>query len=96
MSENTHFNYIEIARVVSETGSSVNIGSRPEVLETDRIKSFRIWIKGKNDEKIKGEMCILMVKKEGEEKLKSVLIEESYTSFRDRFNKKIPVNRIKE
>lgn len=60
--------FIEVLRVVND-GGSINMGSRPEVLDIADIKSFREWHKGKNDKFIPGDMTMLILepKKQVEE-----------------------------
>jgi hypothetical protein len=94
----TETQFIEIMRVISSNHTGVNTHSSPEMLEISRIGACRGWIKGKNDEAIKGDITLVVLKPEkkedGTEKKVSMLIEESYNSFIERLGAKVIIKRV--
>ena len=78
--------FIEVKRVVSDKETRVNTHSSPESLPIENIGPFREWKKGANDSKIKGSMTLILLKRPDDinGKPKSILIEESYESFKMR------------
>lgn len=90
--------YIEVRRVVSNK-EGINTESRPEVIETEVIKSFRKWNKGPKDTLIQGDMVQLVLKedkktKDGGERAVTMLIEETYSGFFERMNLKSPIKKV--
>lgn len=91
MPENTKF--IQINRVLTEKDSKMNTHVSPESINVNRIAGFRKWIKGGNDIKISGEMTLLLIRKisdiDSSQKPSSMLIQESYESFKARLGKAV-------
>ena len=92
--------FIEIKRVISDKETKKNIGTQPESIRVSMIESFRAWHKGGNDEKIKGDMTILVLKNsdksaelEFKGKVRTMLIEEHYDNFLDRLSAKIIIRK---
>lgn len=90
--------FIEVKRVVSAKDSSVNTHSSPESLPIDSIGPFRAWKKGVNDVNIKGDMTLVMMKSEDDEdkKGKTILIEESYESFKSRLGAYVIIKNVND
>ena len=92
--------FIEVKRVVSEKESSVNTHSSPESFPIDSIGPFRAWKKGVNDVKIKGDMTLVIIKNNDKEstekKEKTILIEESYESFKKRLGAYVIIKNVND
>lgn len=99
---------IEVRRVLSDNLKN-NTKSEPEVLDLNLISSFRGWHKGNKDAAIAGPMTIIVLKdiknnnneknEDGEDKkrvIKTMLIEESYTSFLERMSTKVVIKRLND
>lgn len=92
----TEKQFIEIKKVISDKESGVNVSSRPEGIDISDIKGFRPWHKGKKDNEISGEMTLLKVIDRKTEELKTLLIEESYSSFVNRLSYRAVVRKLNE
>ena len=93
--------FIEVDRVLSNKVTKENVSTERECVDISLIKTFRGWHKGPKDRAIKGDMTILILvpteKTEEEDSLNkshSMIIEESFSSFRDRIGTKVVVRKI--
>ena len=89
--------FIEVMRVENEDREQkINSRSLPYTLNVREICGFRNWKKGPNDIKIKGEMVSVILKSNRTEsdKMKTILIEESYNAFKDRLSYKAVVKSL--
>lgn len=87
---------IEINRVLSDEDKN-NISTEKEVIDVNMIRSFRNWHKGKKDEKIKGEMTLIVLKPDNPHaatKPRTMLIEEAYENFKNRIGYKVPLHKL--
>lgn len=93
--------FIEVDRVLSNKVTKENVSTERECVDISLIKTFRGWHKGPKDRAIKGDMTILILvpseKIEEDDSLNkshSMIIEESFSSFRDRIGSKVVVRKI--
>lgn len=97
--------FIEVDRVLSNKITKENVSVERECVDISLIKTFRGWHKGDKDKMIKGDMTILILKpdekpadqSEQVDELKrphSMIIEESYSKFRDRISRKVIIRKI--
>lgn len=94
--------FIEVDRVLSNKVTKENVATERECVDISLIKTFRGWHKGEKDRAIKGEMTLIILvpdEKTSEEdksidKSHSMIIEESFSSFRDRIGTKVVVRKI--
>lgn len=99
--------FIEIKRIVSDENKMNSASVQPESIDISLIESFRGWHKGKNDHGISGEMTLLVLKDKekkessfekvweiGKPKVRTILIEESYSMFLDRMSARVVVRRL--
>jgi len=88
--------FIEIDRVLSDDDKN-NVSSEKETIDINSIRSFRVWHKGKKDEKIDGDMTLIILKPDVNStaiKPRTMLIKESYESFIGRVGHKASLRRI--
>jgi hypothetical protein len=93
----TETRLIEIKRVLSDDDKN-NYTSEKETFDVNMIQSYRSWHKGKKDEKIKGDMTLIVLKPtnfdSANTRPRTMLIEEDYDSFSNRVSYKVPVHRL--
>lgn len=97
--------FIEVDRVLSNKVTKENVSVEKECVDISLIKTFRGWHKGPKDNAIKGDMTILILKPDEKPfddntapdatmRPHSMIIEESYSKFRDRMSRKVIVRKL--
>jgi hypothetical protein len=89
--------FIKVSRVLKSEDDDKSV-TRPETIDVKDIKYFRPWHKGKTDNGIDGDITLLVVStnlkdKDGNVKLKKMLINENYETFEDRLGEKVVVKK---